>query len=307
MARKPRIEFAGAIYHILSRGNYKKDLFSMDGSGWAFEKALFETCERTGWLLHAYVIMGNHYHLALETPEGNLVEGMQWLQGTFGNRFNRFRKEQGHVFQGRYKCLLVEPGESVLGLVNYIHLNPVRAGMVSLQELRRYALSSFPKYFVRKPHSCLKRGDFLNQAGFPDSISGMKRYGEYLELQEAADPQKKVELQRRYTRGWAIASKAYKKELAKHYEKMSVAKDWGGKELRELNESRWEDLVEAMLREHGKSEDDLLRDKKLADWKQGMARELRRQSAASNPWIAGRLNMGHPSNISWVLRKTRKS
>ena len=72
------------------------------GAAAAFEKTLFEACEKCGWRLHAYVIMTNHYHLAMETPEANLVEGMRWLQGTFGNRFNACRKERGHVFQARY-------------------------------------------------------------------------------------------------------------------------------------------------------------------------------------------------------------
>ena len=80
MARKPRLEFAGAIYHVLSRGNYRKELFDHGSAG--LEKTLLEASAKCGWLLHAYVIMSNHYHLAVEIPEGNLVEGMRWLQGT---------------------------------------------------------------------------------------------------------------------------------------------------------------------------------------------------------------------------------
>ena len=104
----------------------------------AFEKTLFEACAKCGWLLHAYVVMRNHYHLALETPEANLVEGMRWLQGTFAIRFNASRGERGHVFQSRYKSLVIEEGRPLLGLVNYIHLNPVRAGMVTTAGLREF-------------------------------------------------------------------------------------------------------------------------------------------------------------------------
>ena len=135
MARKPRLEFAGAIYHVLSRGNYRKELFE-DGGARLFEKTLFEASAKCGWLLHAYVIMSNHYHLAVETPEGNLVEGMRWLQGTFGIRFNALRGERGHVFESRYKSLVIEEGRPLLGLVNYIHLNPVRADLVTVAKLR---------------------------------------------------------------------------------------------------------------------------------------------------------------------------
>jgi putative transposase len=150
VSRPLRIEYAGAIYHVISRGNYRKDLFTVGKSGQSFEKALMQCCQRCGWKLHAYVIMSNHYHLCLETPGGNLVDGMRWLQGTFGNRFNRFTGERGHVFQGRYKALLVGEGESIVSLVNYIHLNPVRAGIVKLENLKDFRLSSFPKFFKRR-------------------------------------------------------------------------------------------------------------------------------------------------------------
>lgn len=130
MARKPRLEFAGAIYHVLSRGNCGKGLFD-EGSAKLFEKTLFEVCRKCEWFLHTYVIMNSHYYLAVETPEGNLVEGMRWLQGTFGIRFNALRDERGHVFQSRYKSLVIEEGRPLLGLVNYVHLNPVRAGLVA--------------------------------------------------------------------------------------------------------------------------------------------------------------------------------
>lgn len=89
MPRKPRIEYADAIYHVMNRGNYRDDIFLVEGSGGIFEKTLFEACARFGWMLHAYVAMSNHYHLALQTPDANLVQGMQWFQSTFGNRFNR--------------------------------------------------------------------------------------------------------------------------------------------------------------------------------------------------------------------------
>ncbi len=102
VARKPRLEFAGAIYHVLNRGNYRADLFETAGAAQAFVDCLFESCEKSGWRLHAYAVMRNHYHLAVETPQGNLVAGVHWLQSTFGNRFNRFRGEHGRAFQGRY-------------------------------------------------------------------------------------------------------------------------------------------------------------------------------------------------------------
>ena len=112
MARKLRLEYPGPIYHVINRGNYRTGVFATAGAKAAFEKCLFEASAKSGWVLHAFVVMRNHYHLALETPTGNLVTGMQWLQATFANRFNRLRGERGHLFQGRYKALLVEEGGS---------------------------------------------------------------------------------------------------------------------------------------------------------------------------------------------------
>ena len=109
MARKLRLEFAGACYHVINRGNYRRELFGDDGTRDAFQRCLFEACERFEWRLHAFVIMRNHFHLAAQTPEPNLSEGMKWLQGTWAARFNRFRRENGRPFQGRYKAQIWMP------------------------------------------------------------------------------------------------------------------------------------------------------------------------------------------------------
>jgi REP element-mobilizing transposase RayT len=95
MARKPRLEFEGAIYHLLNRGNYRSDIFRAEKTRAAFLKCLGEACAKMGWRAHAWCIMLNHFHLALETPGANLVERVQWLQVTFSVRFNRLRKERG--------------------------------------------------------------------------------------------------------------------------------------------------------------------------------------------------------------------
>ncbi len=116
------IFFSGAVYHVLNRGNYRHDVFAVDGSKEVFEETLFRACERSGWILHAYCLLDNHYHLALETSDANLSVGMQWLQSTFANRFNRSVKERGHVFQGRYKSLVVERDAYFGPLLNYVHL-----------------------------------------------------------------------------------------------------------------------------------------------------------------------------------------
>src|SRR3972149_1451895 len=166
MARKVRLEFPGAIYHVINRGNYRAWVFKEEGARQAFVACLFEACEKCGWVLHAFVIMGNHFHLAVETPAGNLVAGMQWLQSTFANRFNKLRGERGHLFQGRYKALLVEEGEALGQVCHYIHLNPVRAGVTPMERLTGYRASSF-WYLNRKAErpGVLRVGTGLGGAG----------------------------------------------------------------------------------------------------------------------------------------------
>ena len=134
MARKVRIQFAGAVYHVMSRGNNGNGIFFGNKGCEKFLDTLDEACQRTGWIVHAYVLMGNHYHLLIETPEANLVDGMKWLQGTYTQRVNAWRQRRGHLFQGRYKAQLVnaENKESKYfqTVADYIDLNPVRAKMV---------------------------------------------------------------------------------------------------------------------------------------------------------------------------------
>lgn len=304
MARKLRIEYPGALYHVISRGNYRKDLFVGGGSGVAFEKCLFEAVERCGWRLHAYAVMSNHYHLAVETPEPNLVEGMKWLQSTFAIRFNRYRKEHGHVFQGRYKSILIGSDRSLLGLADYIHLNPVRAGICSLPDLKEYGLSSYPKFFKRNVREGLCRGDFLSILGEADTLGGMRRYAEHLKLVEEADPARREALAKQYCRGWFIGEKKEKKALEKDLRERHPDVVWEGSDLRELNELKWEALVEKELFAAKKTESDLKADRKGASWKIDIARKLRQQTTASNPSIAQRLIMGHPSRVTNMIRES---
>jgi len=99
MARKPRIEYPGAVYHVLSRGNRKESIYRNESDYELFLNTLEEACSKTGWLVHAFVLMGNHYHLLLETPEANLVHGMKWLQGTYTQRFNSRHNLSEHLLQ----------------------------------------------------------------------------------------------------------------------------------------------------------------------------------------------------------------
>ena len=170
MARKPRIESRDGLYHVINRGNYRRYVFNSTKTKRAFESTIIEACEKSGWWLYAYVVMDNHYHLAIATPKGNLISGMQWLQSTFANRFNRLRGENGHLFQGRYKSLVVEPGTALCELVNYIHLNPVRAGVVSIGEVADYPFSSLWRFARRRREKVLHCQDWLYDLGQAEGV-----------------------------------------------------------------------------------------------------------------------------------------
>ncbi|MDD2710311.1 MAG: transposase [Verrucomicrobiae bacterium] len=126
MARPIRIEFEGAIYHITARGNERRAIFHTELDRSIFLTTLAEMVERFAVILYGYCLMGNHYHLILETPRGNLSRALGWLQTTYTVRFNRRHHRNGHLFQGRFKAHLVEADEHARALVEYVHLNPVR-------------------------------------------------------------------------------------------------------------------------------------------------------------------------------------
>ncbi len=134
MSRPLRIEFPGAAYHITSRGNEKKAIFRNDQDKKSYLELLALVVKRFHWLCHGYCLLGNHYHLLIETLESNLSRGMKQLNGIYTQKFNNKYKRVGHLFQGRYKAILVEKESYLLELSRYIVLNPVRAGIVSQPE-----------------------------------------------------------------------------------------------------------------------------------------------------------------------------
>jgi putative transposase len=131
MARPLRLEYPGALYHLTARGDRQEPVFKDDGDYLAFIDLLAKEVMQQGWVLYAFCLMGNHYHLLLETPEPNLVKGMRRLNGVYTQAFNRRHHRVGHVFQGRYKSILVDKESRLLELCRYVVLNPVRAGMVA--------------------------------------------------------------------------------------------------------------------------------------------------------------------------------
>ena len=131
MTRPLRIELAGGLYHVTARGDRREDIFLDDGDRLAWLDVFGTVCNRFNWVCHALCQMTNHYHLVVETLEGNLSQGMRQLNGVYTQTFNRTHRRVGHVFQGRYRAVMVEKDAYLLELMRYVVLNPVRAGMVS--------------------------------------------------------------------------------------------------------------------------------------------------------------------------------
>jgi REP element-mobilizing transposase RayT len=164
MARPLRIEYDGAVYHITSRGNARRPIFKDDRDFLNFLDTLLQVNKRYNWICHAYCLMPNHYHLVIETPDGNLSKGMRQVNGVYTQAFNRRHKRAGHVFQGRYKAIVIQKESHLLEVCRYVVLNPVRARMV--EDPMQWKWSSYRETAGRgKGHPCLKIDWLLGQFG----------------------------------------------------------------------------------------------------------------------------------------------
>lgn len=307
MARKYRLEIPNGCYHVINRGNYRFDVYRDEATKAAFEAALFEACLEWSWLLHGYVIMRNHFHLAIRTPQANLVRGMHWLESTFANRFNRLRKERGHLFQGRYQALVIG-GDHWLGEVcDYIHLNPARARIVPVDGLGGYRYSTY--WYLWSPQARPGFMQICARAGaagvVADTAAGWRQYHEHLEV----DLKSGVKHRRRYvhlTRGWAIGSDAFKAQLISMFKPQpAVARAWtldGSKFIRAV---QWDQELSRALTALGKTQADALRAKRSEPWKLAIASWLRETCKARNNWLSERLGLGAPAAVSRNLARYR--
>ncbi len=178
MARPLRIEYPGAVYHVTSRGNARADIFISDADRQTFIDILADTIVKYNWLCHAFCLLDNHYHAVIETPDPNLSLGMRQLNGVYTQAFNRAHQRVGHVFQGRYKAILVEKESHLLELCRYVVLNPVRAGMVSKVDEWRWSSYKSTAYAGKVPEYLTIEwvlGQFAEQKN-----TARKRYREFV-------------------------------------------------------------------------------------------------------------------------------
>jgi putative transposase len=303
MARKGRIEFPGAVYHVLDRGDRREPIVRRDKDRAAFVRTLEQACARAGWRLHAFVLMSNHYHLLIETPEANLVAGMRWFQTTWTVRFNRFHGLSGHLFQGRYKAVIVDPEERdyFVSVSDYIHLNPVRAGLVQLRhKLFNYSWSSYPwsARAANRP-SCFDPGRVLGELGLEDTKEGRRAYAERMRARAVEEREAKESPMRSgLRRGWCLGSASFRERMLGLLERGSELREVDATLRRSHGEEQAAKFLQGGLAWCGLTEQDLASLRKNDERKVAIATLIRRRTTVPNEWIARSLHLGHVSRVS---------
>jgi hypothetical protein len=300
MPRKPRLEFAGARYHVSNRGSDSSTLFSGAAAARAFVDGLFAACARMHWRLHAFALLPNEYHLALETPRGNLVNGIHWLQSAFGNRFNRTRTQPGKAFRARYRADLVEPGVAWAQLVDFVHLSPAREQVVAFAQLPQFRWSSY-RWFLRpaaeRPAPLVCAEWLRDGKALEDDAEGWRQYGRHLEWL-MADASRQETWFARVGTGWVQGSSEFRRVLREDLERRTAARDWGGGEFARANRSHWEARLAAGLQVLRRSLEEATAAPKSAGWKIALAADLKAHTSVLNRWLGERLHMGPPDAVS---------
>jgi len=311
----------------MARGNRREAIFLDDADRESFLQCLGEACQKTGWRVHAWVLMGNHYHMFVETPEANLVEGMKWLQNTLTRRFNVRHRKWGRLFGDRYKAILIEGRASdyYTSLWEYIHLNPIRAGLVDLVRggsIVDYPWSSIAGGYGLRPQrrtKWLAAGEALSIMGYADTAAGRRKLVEYLDRRGAEEGKESgfVPLteggDRRVShlrRGWYWGSKEFagraleladwliRKGKSRAYQRSRERLAHGVEEAAKL--------LKKGLMLAGLEKKDLGKLRANDPRKVALAHLLWRKTIVSQAWIADNLKMRNAANVSLALHRVNE-
>jgi REP-associated tyrosine transposase len=326
MARSLRIEYAGAFYHVVARGNRREKIFVDDDDRRFFLKAVSEACGMTGWRVHAWVLMRNHYHFFIETPEANLVAGMKWLQNAYTRRFNTRHRAWGRLFGDRYKSVIVEGKDPwyYATLLDYIHLNPVRAGLVKLSEgqsMVDYPWCSVASGYALAPKRrapWLAASDGLAAFDYKDTAADRRKFVERLDQRAWEEKRKDCGVaegpeDRRMSNlrhGWywgkqafsekvmAIAERATRVRRSRNHPAASIQRRHDEKEAERIVK---EGLARFELKDH-----DLEGLKGSDRRKLEIAAQVRSNTSVPLAWISERLHMRSPANVSQQIRRFQR-
>lgn len=308
MARKLRVQYPGAIYHVMSRGNRRERIFVDDQDRRRFLQTLGEACQKTDWQVHAYCLMNNHFHAVVETPEPNLVDGMKWLLGTYTSRFNRRHRVVGHLFSGRYKALPVDgSGNGYLRTAcDYVHLNPDRAKVLKPEEsLRQYCWSSYGEYLKppRQRPGWMRVDRLMGEMRIPrDSAAGRREFERQVEERRQLDCAEGIKPMRR---GWYLGDEEFRRELLAQMDG-KMGRHHGGPERREGAQEKAERILKQELKRRGWDRKELERRRKADPGKVQVAGRLRRETTMNWQWIATSLVMGAADYAAACVRELLK-
>jgi len=293
----------------MARGDGGKAIFDGDDDCKAFLFRLGKVCESHGWRVHAWVLMGNHFHLLVETPEPNLVTGMKYLLGTFSQGWNARRSRRGHVFQGRYKSVPVSAAADSPHYfriaADYIHLNPARAGLVGGKrgKLVSYKWSSLGEYARGKAPDWLVMDRLLGAFEMAKDGRGRRAYVAWVEARGDAGGEVSAEAMKELRRGWFLGEPTFAdklRSLVAPEKARTVGLDPVG---RSHHEAAAEELAVQALGILGMPTDPAgLSELRKGDWRKVLvAVLLRERTSVSNRWLAGRLSMGHTGALSRLI------
>ena len=327
MARSIRIQSAGAYYHVLARGNRREAIFHDDDDRRFFLHTLSQACEMTGWRVQAWVLMRNHYHLFLQTPEPNLVAGMSWLQNALTRRYNVRHRQWGRLFGDRYKAVVVEGADRYhyQTLMDYIHLNPVRARIIRTkagQSVLDYPWSSLAGGYALPPK---KRAPWLDAASglqafnLQDTVADRRQMVERLDRRAASEeikncgvPPLPAEVDARSShlrRGWYWGTQAFGEAMrklagavvGKHPTKSRSYR--GSTHVAAHGEQQAEAWLKQGLKAAGLTTAEVGRLKGSDVRKLLLADLLWRRTTVSQEWLAAKLAMKSAANVSQQLRR----
>ena len=309
MPRAPRIEFAGAIYHVMNRGDQLEAIFRDDRDREIFLRTLAEACVSSGWKVHSFVLMGNHYHLLIETSRATFVKGMQYLDSTYTVRYNVRHMMRGHLFQGRYKALLVD-GENpgyFLTVSDYIHLNPVRMkGVGRIGTIKAllgdpWSSAGWLAGSRKGKPEWLMWERVYGELGLAHWRSRSRReYREHLD-RRIAEEGGDSEPWRKIRRGWCLGSEEFvdqmKEKLAELSQKPRQRDSWAGEAVEEMEQDRAARALERGSKRLGYSPKDTLSvmDRYL------LARWARHESRVGAKWLAGQLGVRSVGTMSYGI------
>ena len=306
MPRSLRIEYPGAIYHVMNRGDRRENIFLNDEDREHFLKTLGQACEKSHWQVHAYCLMSNHFHLVVETPEPTLVAGMKWFLGTYTQRFNARHQMRGHLFSGRYKALMVdERDHSYLRTVcDYTHLNPARAGLIAAQQsLESYPWSSYIDYLnlpMKRP-VWLRTDRLLGEHGIlSDDAAGRREFSRRMELRQLEGED--TNAHKKIRRGWKLGAEDFLDRLQDQLQGATRDRH-EATQVRESMQIQAQRIIEEELAKEGLSREKLPLLRKGAAVKIQLARKLRQSTTLTLKEVSQLLHAGNWRSLANALSK----